>query len=33
LELVNRGIKKLIILNRTVSKAQDIADKLNVLKP
>ncbi|MDD5213811.1 MAG: hypothetical protein PHG82_05285 [Candidatus Gracilibacteria bacterium] len=33
LELVNRGIKKLIILNRTVSKASDIADKLNVIKP
>lgn len=33
LELVNRWIKKLIILNRTVSKASDIADKLNILKP
>lgn len=33
LELVNRWIKKLIILNRTVSKASDIADKLNVIKP
>jgi shikimate 5-dehydrogenase len=33
LELVNRGIQKLIIINRTLSKAQFIADNLNLIKP
>ncbi|MCX6825348.1 MAG: saccharopine dehydrogenase NADP-binding domain-containing protein [candidate division SR1 bacterium] len=33
LELVHRGIKKLIIVNRTLEKAQAIADKLNIIKP
>lgn len=33
LELVHRGIKKLIIINRTLSKAQFIADNLNQINP
>jgi len=33
LELVHREIKKLIIINRTLSKAQLIADNLNTIKP
>jgi shikimate 5-dehydrogenase len=33
LELVHRGIKKLIIINRTLAKAQFIADNLNQIKP
>lgn len=33
LELVHRGIKKLIIINRTIAKAQFIADNLNQIKP
>ena len=33
LELVNRWINKLIISNRTVAKAEEIADKLNKIRP
>lgn len=33
LELVHRGIKKLIIINRTLAKAQFISDSLNQIKP
>ncbi|MFZ2151242.1 MAG: hypothetical protein WAZ12_02655 [Candidatus Absconditicoccaceae bacterium] len=32
LELVHRGIKKLIIINRTLAKAQFISDSLNLIK-
>ncbi|MEI6673357.1 MAG: hypothetical protein WCL02_08930 [bacterium] len=33
MELVHRGIRKLIIINRTLAKAQFIADNLNIIKP